>query len=584
MAAAIRQLACLTPRCQVSRISSRGTNDVWNSLQSQRRSFFTSTPTTRQRQRKQRHGQTLSGTITYTVSPLPSGPPSASSGAGGFDSNKGTHAFKHRSAEALAALPPLRCPGGPRIKAEGIKHLYKVPHAGFLAKYGHRFVLNLKLTHQIASHLSRTTLKTSDKVLLELGPGAGSLTRSLLTRPCVGVLGVECDERFNAHLEQIRGYTKGKFQWVNADVLEMNELELLTRYYPAFVRQNQRRRPGADEGSGQASGDAADWESDDPSRATQDAQDLGYEGAPLRSRQRERLLRQRQARFGGPSVNPGPASARERFQRPHTSFHKHGYSAASGEGGSGQPHRPPSSRAALDVTDHWWADGDAKVEVVANLPFSVITELLMRYAVECSRRTGLFSFGRVPLHIFVQKEVADRIVAAPGSIHFSRLSVLTQAFFHVKVLQVFTEWTYYPKTEVQGTLLTLEPRVVPLGWSADGFSTSQQQQQQTAQRGSEQQHFSVDGAALIHFTDLVMKAGHRGSSIHKALSAFMPPEVVQYVLQASRMDGAMTVLDLTVDELVRMAGMWRAFLTASQQHSAPEKDGLFGERGDGYKA
>lgn len=556
-----------------------------------RRAFAThTTAPLRSRGRKPR-GKVLPGTVTYTVNPIDNNINSNGSSSFSSDSRGGASGggggFKgNRTPSDLAALPALRCPGGPRIKAEGIKQLFKVPHAGILAQYDQRFVLNLKLTHQIASHLSRTTLRTSDKVLLELGPGAGSLTRSLLTRPCVGVVGVECDERFNAHLEQIRSYTRGKFQWINADVLALDEVAVVRRYFPEFARRNIRSRT-------QERGDVDDENiknnnntnsNENGSSTVATADDDGYEGAPLRSSQRDWLLRQRQSRnpFANAAVASSPSSnsnSKRQQEEPsparrNISYNKHGGDESKN---TNTNTNTGDSAAAFAVTDRWWSDGDAKVEVVANLPFSIITELLMRYAVDCSRRQGLFSFGRVPLHIFTQKEVADRITAPAGSIHFSKLSVLSQAFFHVKVQQVFTEWTFYPKTEVLGAMLTLEPRVAPLGWSASTLSTATvggggngkdnySYNNATSRRGGGSGVMPlVDGAALIHFTDLLMKGRHRGATIHKALSAFMPPEVVQYVLQASRMDGAMTVLDLSVEELVRMAGMWRTFLTASQQ-------------------
>ncbi|KEG09937.1 putative rRNA dimethyltransferase [Trypanosoma grayi] len=416
------------------------------------------------------------------------------------------------------SLPPLRCPGGPRVKAEGLKHLFKVPHAGFLAKHGQRFILNLKLTHQIVSHLSRSTLKTHDKLLIELGPGAGALTRSLLTRPCVGVLGIEADERFNAHLEQIRQYTEGKFEWVNADVLRVNELDILQSVHPAFVQQHRRRPSGAA----------------DSSSSSSNSNSGGCEGAPLRNAQRERILRKRFGRYAG--FNHDTASSG---------------SSGGGGGGSGSMNTNTnngsgSSDAAFEVTDHWWSDGDAKVEVIANLPFDVITELLMRFATDCSRKQNLFVFGRVPLHIFTQKEVAERIIAPAGSVHFSRLSVLCQCYFHVQVRQTFREMTYYPKTEVLGAMLTLQPRSVSL---LPG----------------------MDAATLIHFTDLLMKPGHRGMTVHKALQRCVPAEVAQYMLQELRVDGALTVLDLTAEEVCRLAALWQRFLEASSQQQKPHQ-------------
>lgn len=425
------------------------------------------------------------------------------------------------SAAAPLALPPLRCPGGPRVKAEGIKQLYKVPHAGYLAKYDQRFVLNLKLTHQLVSYLSRTTLTTPDKVLLELGPGVGSLTRSLLTRPCVGVLGIEVDERFNPHLEQIRSYTNNKFQWVNADVLKVDELQLLTAAFPRFVQANLRRPPTpSDKKKGNEDSETGGFHH---ANTDMDGDDAGFEGAPLRSAQRDRLLRKRQARA---PYQHGESTRRDKKE----------------------PDFSTSPNPAFDITDQWWSSGNAKVEVIANLPFEIITELLMRYAADCARHRGVFSFGRVPVHVFTQREVAERILAPAGSVEFSRLSVLCQCFFHVRLKQTFVDQTYYPRTEVEGAMLTLEPRTVPL---AKG----------------------LDASTLIHFTNLLMKPGMRGATVHKSLMKFAPPELVQYMLQELRMDGAMTVLDLSVAEVTRMASLWQQFLTVSQQQQQQQGEG-----------
>ncbi|CCW71927.1 unnamed protein product [Phytomonas sp. Hart1] len=406
---------------------------------------------------------------------------------------------------ASVPLPPLRCPGGPRLKSDALKQLFKVPHAGYLAKYDQRFIINLKLTHQIITTLAQTSFRTPDKLLIELGPGAGSLTRSLLTRPCLGVFGIEMDERFNPHLEQIRILTKDKFRWMNADILKLNELDALRHHFPEFCRQNLRKKP-----------DGADDKTGGPRRAEEAGDEAAF--APLRSRAREAALRGRRARWGFEQTPHGPPRG----------------------------HREPiSPNPALDITEAWWANGEAKLEVLANLPFNLIGEVLLRYAVDCSRRAGLFAFGRVPLHVFAQNEIAQRLTARPGSLDFSRLSVLCQAYFHVRTVRVFQEWTYYPRTAVLGALLSLEPRAQAL----DGGE-------------------GLDGAALWHFVNLLMGPGKRGWGIYKALRGFLPDEVVQHLLQESRMDGATTVLHLTVEELVKMAGMWRRFLIASQQHTA----------------
>lgn len=364
----------------------------------------------------------------------------------------------------------------------GIKSLFHVPHAGMLAKYDQRFILNLKLTHQLMAHLSKSN-RTADKLYVELGPGAGALTRSLLTRPSVGVLGVEIDTRYNPLLEQIRSHTEGKFQYINGDVLNIDEFETIAALYPQFAAAHERRPTSARSGGG------------------------------LQNSKREEILRKRHHKR--PSPPASPAMAKELQDAPD----------------------------ALQ----WWAMGEAKVEVVANLPFSVITELLMRYAIDCSLQRGLFRFGRVPLHFFVQKEIAERLTAAPGTPQFSRLSVLAQNFFRVSVRQTFSEMTYFPRTEVLGCLVSLEPRMAPL--------------------------VDVKAQMLIQFTDIVMKPGMRNTMVTKALHKCLPAEVCQYLLQELRIDGAVLPAQLSTPEIAKMALLWQKFLEATNQAAPPAMDG-----------
>jgi 16S rRNA A1518/A1519 N6-dimethyltransferase RsmA/KsgA/DIM1 with predicted DNA glycosylase/AP lyase activity len=365
------------------------------------------------------------------------------------------------------------------MTSQDIKTLFNVPSGGYLAKHDQRFILNLKLTHQIMSHLAKTN-KTNDKLLVELGPGAGALTRSLLTRPSFGVLGIELDSRYNTLLEQISTQTDGKFQWRNADVLSVDEFSMIKEVFPTFAERHERKPVNTGDQDGGAAG-------------------------PMASAARAEVLRRR----------------RQRSQSSAT-----------------------INQTAMEAADalkdlQWWANGDAKVEVIGNLPFSISTELLMRYAVDCSAQRGLYRFGRVPLHFFVQKEIAERLTATSNTPQFSRLSVLSQNFFRVAVRQTFTEMTYFPRTEVLGCLVTLEPRVAPL--------------------------IDVNASVLINFLDLVMKPGMRNQMVSKALNRCMPQEVVMYILQELRIDGSVLPAQLSAMEVSRMARMWQVYLETTNQ-------------------
>lgn len=338
----------------------------------------------------------------------------------------------------------LPCPGGPRLSATHIKYLFGVTNAHGLKNLDLRFILNLKLTHSLLGCFNQSGAE--DKLLVELGPGPGSLTRSLLTLKCAGVFGIELEKKYNESLEAIRRTTKGHFDWCNADVLADDEYKLLQKHYPAFVQQHTR-------------------------------------APPLR----------------------------------------------------------PNDHAD---DKSWWSNGEAKVEVVGNLPFVVASNLVMRYAVDCCRQQGLFRFGCVPLHIFLQKEVAERFVAVCGTKQYGRPSVVSQNFFRVMLRKTFTEWTYYPKTKVYGALVTFEPRSVPL--------------------------VQVDASALINFCDIALRPSLRGRTIVDALKRCVPNEVALYILREVGVDGNLLAVQLTPTELGKMALLWVRFLDAT--HQAPPSD------------
>ncbi len=64
--------------------------------------------------------------------------------------------------------------------------------------------------------------------------------------------------------------------------------------------------------------------------------------------------------------------------------------------------------------------GQAPVKIVANLPYNISTELLIKWL-----KAGPALWSSMTL--MFQKEVADRILAAPGSKAYGRLSVIAQA-------------------------------------------------------------------------------------------------------------------------------------------------------------
>ena len=89
---------------------------------------------------------------------------------------------------------------------------------------GQNFLLDLNLTSKIARYAGN--LEQSD--VLEIGPGPGGLTRSLLNEGARQVVSIEKDNRCIAALEEIQSLFPGRLRLLQGDALSMNVTQYLT--------------------------------------------------------------------------------------------------------------------------------------------------------------------------------------------------------------------------------------------------------------------------------------------------------------------------------------------------------------------
>ena len=89
---------------------------------------------------------------------------------------------------------------------------------------GQNFLLDINLTSKIARYAGN--LKQSD--VLEIGPGPGGLTRSLLNEGARQVVSIEKDNRCIAALEEIQSLFPGRLRLLQGDALSMNVTQYLT--------------------------------------------------------------------------------------------------------------------------------------------------------------------------------------------------------------------------------------------------------------------------------------------------------------------------------------------------------------------
>ncbi|MDE0213216.1 MAG: 16S rRNA (adenine(1518)-N(6)/adenine(1519)-N(6))-dimethyltransferase RsmA [Deltaproteobacteria bacterium] len=91
---------------------------------------------------------------------------------------------------------------------------------------------------------------------------------------------------------------------------------------------------------------------------------------------------------------------------------------------------------------------DGKIKVVANLPYSVAAPVLLRLFEE-GRRFSL-------LVVMLQKEVARRLTAAPGTPSYGALSVWSRLYGRVTERVPVAPEAFTPKPKVDSTLLRIE--------------------------------------------------------------------------------------------------------------------------------
>ncbi len=90
-----------------------------------------------------------------------------------------------------------------------------------------------------------------------------------------------------------------------------------------------------------------------------------------------------------------------------------------------------------------------KLRVIGNLPYNISTPLIFH----------LLSFSPLLLdmHFMLQKEVADRLVAAPNQKQYGRLSIMAQYYCHIEPLFLVPPNAFYPSPKVQSTFVRLIP-------------------------------------------------------------------------------------------------------------------------------
>lgn len=93
------------------------------------------------------------------------------------------------------------------------------------------------------------------------------------------------------------------------------------------------------------------------------------------------------------------------------------------------------------------------MKIIANLPYNVGTELLLRWLED----VNMFE----SLTLMFQREVAERICAKPSDEHYGRLSIISDLLCDCKILFDVAPTVFFPPPKVYSSVVSIIPRAKP---------------------------------------------------------------------------------------------------------------------------
>ena len=112
-----------------------------------------------------------------------------------------------------------------------------------------------------------------------------------------------------------------------------------------------------------------------------------------------------------------------------------------------------------DALDYDYARFPAAIRVVGNLPYNISTPLLFHLARYADRVRDM--------HFMLQLEVVERMVAAPSTGEYGRLSVALQARFAMQKLFTVSKGAFRPPPKVESAVVRLTPLAAMLAIDDD---------------------------------------------------------------------------------------------------------------------
>ncbi|KAJ2438358.1 hypothetical protein GGI03_009035, partial [Coemansia sp. RSA 2337] len=111
-------------------------------------------------------------------------------------------------------------------KLPSIRDLIRIYNLRAKQQLSQNFLMDKNITDKI---IQLAGLELENSLCVEVGPGPGLLTRSILDKGARNVVAVEKDPRFVPTLEQLQDASEGRFNVILGDMLEIDHKEIVQR-------------------------------------------------------------------------------------------------------------------------------------------------------------------------------------------------------------------------------------------------------------------------------------------------------------------------------------------------------------------
>jgi 16S rRNA (adenine1518-N6/adenine1519-N6)-dimethyltransferase len=168
------------------------------------------------------------------------------------------------------------------------------------------------------------------------------------------------------------------------------------------------------------------------------------------------------------------------------------------------------------------------LRVVGNLPYHISTPILFRLAASARALNDI--------HVMLQAEVVERIVAAPGSSVYGRLSVMLQYGFEIEKVLDISAAAFRPRPRVESAVIRMIPRAADAPRARD--------------------------EALLSET-VALAFSQRRKTLRNTLGSALSP----HDFEALRIDPHARAQTLSAEDYVRIADYREALATSSQRRA-----------------